>query len=182
VLELNRIHTSIYAQCVNLSADIRYPHSRACQLIGSFLLGFTYCDVRERESDRNIIFRWSCIAYLIPGFHILTTSNVFFYIWLWYKRERTSKHSAIWFILRATTCTPPRTNQIASWFDALFYCVFCLFKLDIIVIFIDFWLLFSVHVFVVTSSILMPWFNKNWNWNIYVTSVKRNNSSSALIA
>jgi hypothetical protein len=36
--------------------------------------------------------------------------------WLWYKRERTSKHSAIWFILGGYA---PHTNQIASCFDAL---------------------------------------------------------------
>jgi hypothetical protein len=31
------------------------PHSRACPLIGSFLLGFTYCDGRERKSGCSFI-------------------------------------------------------------------------------------------------------------------------------
>jgi hypothetical protein len=37
VSELNRIH--IHAQCVNWSAGISYPHSRAIPLIGSFCWG-----------------------------------------------------------------------------------------------------------------------------------------------
>jgi hypothetical protein len=74
----------------------------------------THCADRERERDRNIIFRWSFIGSLFLGFHNVTTGNVFL---IWYKKERTSKHSAIWFILGAAT--PPRTNQIASCFDAL---------------------------------------------------------------
>jgi hypothetical protein len=57
----------MHAQCVNWSTGISYPHSRACPLIGSFLLGFTYCDVRERESDRNITFRCSSIGYVFFG-------------------------------------------------------------------------------------------------------------------
>jgi hypothetical protein len=68
---LNRIH--IHAQCVYWSAGISYPHSRACPLIGSFLLGFTYCNGRERESDRNVIFRCSFIGSFFSGFHIVTT-------------------------------------------------------------------------------------------------------------
>jgi hypothetical protein len=51
---LNCIH--IHEQCVNWSAGISYSHFRAFPLIGLFLLGFTYCDGRERESDGNIIF------------------------------------------------------------------------------------------------------------------------------
>jgi hypothetical protein len=42
-------------------------HSRACPLIGSFLLGFTYCDGREMKSDRNIIFRCSFIGFFCSG-------------------------------------------------------------------------------------------------------------------
>jgi hypothetical protein len=85
--ELNRVQ--IYAPCV-----ISYPHSRACPLIGSFLLGFTYCDGRERESDRNIILRCSFIVLFLRGF-ILWQQGTCFYVCLWYKRERISKHSAI---------------------------------------------------------------------------------------
>jgi hypothetical protein len=72
---LNRIH--IHAQCVTWSAGISYPYSRACPLIGSFLLGFTYCDCRERKSGRIIIFRCSFIGYFFMGFHIVATGNVF---------------------------------------------------------------------------------------------------------
>jgi hypothetical protein len=84
---LNRIH--IHAQCVNWSAGISYPHSRACPLIGSFLLGFTYCDGRERESDRNVIFRCSFIGSFLPGFHIVTTGNVLLCLTMIQKRKNT---------------------------------------------------------------------------------------------
>jgi hypothetical protein len=83
--ELNRIH--IHKQCVNWSAGISYPHSRACPLIGSCLLGFTYCDGRESESDRNIIFRCSFIGYSFPGFHVVTTENVFLCLTMIQKRK-----------------------------------------------------------------------------------------------
>jgi hypothetical protein len=96
VSELNRIH--IYAQYVNWSAGIRYPHSWAWPVIGSFLLGFTYCDGRETDNERNIIFRCSFIGYFFLGF-ILWQQGKCVYVWLWYKRERTSKHSAIWLII-----------------------------------------------------------------------------------
>jgi hypothetical protein len=90
--------------CTMLELACRYllPHSRACPLIGSFLLGFAYCDGREGESDRNIILRCSFIGYFSPGFHIVIKWNVF-YVWQWYKSERTSKQSAIWLILNGYT-------------------------------------------------------------------------------
>jgi hypothetical protein len=69
------------------SAGISYPHSRASPLIGSFLLGFTYCDERERESNRNINFRCSFIGYFFPGFHLLTTVNVFLCLTMIQKRK-----------------------------------------------------------------------------------------------
>jgi hypothetical protein len=84
-VELNRMH--IHAQCVNWSAGISYPHSRECPLICSFLLGFTYCDGRERESDRIIIFRCSFICFFLPGFHIVTTGNVFLCLTMIQKRK-----------------------------------------------------------------------------------------------
>jgi hypothetical protein len=37
-------------------------------LIGSFFLGFTFCDCRERNSDRNIIFRCSFNGYFFLGY------------------------------------------------------------------------------------------------------------------
>jgi hypothetical protein len=84
---LNRIH--IHAQCGNWSAGISYPHSRTCPLIGSFLLGFTYCDGRERKSDRNVIFRCSFIGSFLPGFHIVTTGNVLLCLTMIQKRKDT---------------------------------------------------------------------------------------------
>jgi hypothetical protein len=102
VSELNRIH--IHEQCGNWSEGISYPHSRSYPLIGSFLLGFTYCDGRERESGRNIIFRCLIIGYFFPGLK-LCQQGTCFYVWLLYKRERTPKHSAIWFILGALSIT-----------------------------------------------------------------------------
>jgi hypothetical protein len=96
VSELNRIH--IHAQCVNWSAGISYPHCRACPLIGSFLLGFTYCDGRQSESDKNIIFRCSFIGSFLPGFQIVTTGNEFLCLTMIQKRNNI-KHSAIWLIL-----------------------------------------------------------------------------------
>jgi hypothetical protein len=55
--------------------------------IGSFLLGFTYCDRRERESDRNIIFRYSFNGSFFLGFHIVTTGHVFFSLTMIQKRK-----------------------------------------------------------------------------------------------
>jgi hypothetical protein len=61
---------------INWSAGISYLHSRACPLIGSILLGFTYCDGSERESYSNITFKCSFIGYFFLGFHIATTGTV----------------------------------------------------------------------------------------------------------
>jgi hypothetical protein len=82
---LNRIH--VHAQCVNWSAGISYPYSRTCPLIGSFLLGFTYCYCRERKSGRIIIFRCSFIGYFFGGFHIVATGNVFLCLTMIQKKE-----------------------------------------------------------------------------------------------
>jgi hypothetical protein len=70
-------HTAQITKYVNWSACISYPHSRACPLIGSFLLVFTYWDHRERKSDGNIIFRCSFVFYFFLGFHVVTTGNLF---------------------------------------------------------------------------------------------------------
>jgi hypothetical protein len=114
VSELNRIH--IHAQCVNWSEGMRYPHCRACPLIGSFCLGFTYCDDGERESDRNIIFRCSFFGYFFLVFHIVTTGNVFLSLTMIQKRKNIKTLGNLIYTWGAT---PPRTNQISSWFDAL---------------------------------------------------------------
>jgi hypothetical protein len=114
VSELNRIH--IHAQCANWSAGISYPHSRACPLIGSFTLGFTYCDGRERESDRNITFRCSSIGYFFPGFHIVSYRELSF---MFDYDTKEKEHQNTLQSYKYSGTTPPRTNQIASCFDAL---------------------------------------------------------------
>jgi hypothetical protein len=110
VTELNRIH--IHAQCVNWSAGISYPHSRACPLIGLFCPGFTYCDDRERDSDGNVIFRCSFFGYFFVGFQIVVSGNVFLCLT---KNIKTLGDVIYTRGLRP----PPRTNQIVSCFDAL---------------------------------------------------------------
>jgi hypothetical protein len=85
VTELNRIH--IHAQCVNWSAGISYPHSRACPLIGSFCPGFTYGDDREMDSDGNVIFRCSFIGNFFVGFHIVASGNVILCLTMIQKRK-----------------------------------------------------------------------------------------------
>jgi hypothetical protein len=77
----------IHAQSVNLSTSISYPHSRECQLFGSFFLGFTNCDGRERKNDRNIIFRCSFIGNFFLGFHIEKTRNMFLFLTMIQKRK-----------------------------------------------------------------------------------------------
>jgi hypothetical protein len=77
----------IHAQCINWSAGISSSHSRACPLIGSFLLGFTYCGGREMDSDGNIIFRCSFIGNFFLWFHIVITGNVILCLTMIQKRK-----------------------------------------------------------------------------------------------
>jgi hypothetical protein len=100
----------MHSACVNWSAGISYPYSRACPLIGSFLPGFTYCDGKERESDRNIIFRSSFIGTFFLGFHIVTTGNVYLCLTMIQKRKNIKTLGSL---------INTQTNQIASCFDAL---------------------------------------------------------------
>jgi hypothetical protein len=100
VSKLNRIH--IHVHCVNWSAGISYPHSTACPLTGSFLLGFSYCDgaTEISYSDARSLVTFS-------RDFILWQLGTCFYVWLWYKRERTvlnllnslcsSKAHNVWF-------------------------------------------------------------------------------------
>jgi hypothetical protein len=53
---------------------------------------------------------------IFAGVYILWQQGTCFYVDYVYKRERTLKHSAIWLIVGGYA---PRTNQIASCFDAL---------------------------------------------------------------
>jgi hypothetical protein len=130
VTELNRIH--IHAQCVNWNAGISYPHSRACQLIGSFCLGFTFCDDKERDSYGNIIFRCSFIGYSFVGFHIVVSGNVFLCLTMIQKRKN----------IKTLGNLINRTNQIASCFDALSitYAYSCLYWIALI------WIVLNVFI------------------------------------
>jgi hypothetical protein len=85
-------------------------------LIGSFCPGFTYCDDRERDSDGNIIFICPFIRYIFVGFHIVVSGNVFFMFDydIKEKEHQNTRQSDSY-----SGATPPRTNQIASCFDAL---------------------------------------------------------------
>jgi hypothetical protein len=67
---------------------------------------------KERESDRNIIFRCSLICLFFLGFHIVTTGNLF-YDTKEKEHQKTRQYDLYW------ESTPPHTNQIASCFDAL---------------------------------------------------------------
>jgi hypothetical protein len=49
-----------------LTGEQVFPHSRAYPLSGSFLLGLTYCDRRERDSDR-ISYSDACTLFLFSG-------------------------------------------------------------------------------------------------------------------
>jgi hypothetical protein len=80
------------------------------------LLGFTYYDGREKESDRNIIFRCSFIGYFFPEFHIVATGNVFLCLTMIQKRKNIK---TLGNRINTPGSTPPRTNRIASCFDAL---------------------------------------------------------------
>jgi hypothetical protein len=128
VSELNRIQIHVHVYCINWSTGISYPHSKACPLIGSFFLGFTYFDRRERENDRNIIFRCSFIGNFYLGFHIVTTGNVFLCL--------SKEHQNTWQSDKYLGLRPPSTNQIASCFASsdthgrtiniyLFDCMLC---------------------------------------------------------
>jgi hypothetical protein len=85
----------MHAHSIKWNAGISYPHSRACPMIGSFLLRFTYCDNRVRDRDSNIIFRCSFIGYFFSG--VLYCDNrdrvsVFAYDTKW----GTSKHAPLY--------------------------------------------------------------------------------------
>jgi hypothetical protein len=73
-------------------------------MIDSFLLWFTYCDGRKRESDRTYLDAYSLVTFL-PVFHTVTTGNVFLCLTMIQKRKNIK--------------TLGSTNQIASSFNAL---------------------------------------------------------------
>jgi hypothetical protein len=57
----------------------------------------------------------------------VTTGNVLFFC-LWYKRERSSAHSAIWFILRGYAPTPSYKSDVLMFRCSLYYFAFIFFS------------------------------------------------------
>jgi hypothetical protein len=111
VSEINRIH--IHAQCVNWSACIRYPPSRAC-LLAQFCWGLLIVTA-EKESDRNIIFRCSFIGYFHGVSYCDNRERGFLFDYDTKEKEHQNTRQSDEY----SGATPPRTNQIASCFDAL---------------------------------------------------------------
>jgi hypothetical protein len=108
---------------VQILVDISYLHSRAYPLIGSFFLGFTYCDGREWDSNRNIIFRWSFIGYFFLGFHIVTTGNVFLLLSMIQKKKNIKTLSNLFY------APSYKSDSLMVWF--FFYYMYhmqCMYK------------------------------------------------------
>jgi hypothetical protein len=84
--ELNYIH--VHAQCVNRSAGISYPHSRACPLIGSFLLGLL---IVTADKGKAIEILYSDVRSLVSFFwgFILWHLGTCFYVWQKRKNIKT---------------------------------------------------------------------------------------------
>jgi hypothetical protein len=78
-------------QCVNWIAGISYLHSKECTLVGSFW--FTYCDDKERNNDKNIIFRCSFIGYFYLGFHIVITRKERVFIFAYDTKEKENQNT-----------------------------------------------------------------------------------------
>jgi hypothetical protein len=99
---------------MNWSASINYPHSRACPLIGSFLLGFT--DVTEAKGTA-IALSYSDARLLVPFSGVSNYDNrerVFMFDY--HKKEeehQNTRQSDLY------SRGYPHTNQIASCSDAL---------------------------------------------------------------
>jgi hypothetical protein len=97
-------------KCVRVKSYTYTCTVRACPLIGVFCRGLLIVTAEKGKATEISYSDAHSLVHFFWGF-ILWQQGTCFYVWLWYKRERTSKHSAIWLILG--------TNQIASCFDAL---------------------------------------------------------------
>jgi hypothetical protein len=73
----------------------------------------------------------------LVGFHILTTGNVFLCLTIWFKRERTSKRSAIWLILRGYAPSYKSDNHVFRC--SFYYLNFCGLSIKLLVIYIKFY-------------------------------------------
>jgi hypothetical protein len=96
-------------------------HFRACPMIGSFFLGFTYCDGRERNSDRNIIFKCSFIGYFFSGVSYYDNTEHVIIVDTKEKDHQNSRQSNLY-----SGATPPRTHQISIVFRCSVYYLYSL--------------------------------------------------------
>jgi hypothetical protein len=128
VCELNRIH--IHAPCVNWSAGFSYPHPRACPLIGSFCCGLLIVTAEKVKATEISYLDARLLVTFLRGF-ILWQQGTYFYVWLWYKRERTSKHSALWLILGGYA---PSYKSDSLVFRCSFYYLICEYCFIIIIL------------------------------------------------
>jgi hypothetical protein len=81
-------------------------------MIGLFLLGFTYCDDREKESDR---ISYSDARSLVTFFWVSYCERVFMFVYDTKEKEHQNIRQSDLY----SGATPPRTDQIASCFDVL---------------------------------------------------------------
>jgi hypothetical protein len=72
----------------------------------------SYCDDRERDNDRKVIFRCLYIGNFFEGLNNVTTGNVFLFLPMIRKIKNIKS-------LGNLIYSPTRTNQIASCFDFL---------------------------------------------------------------
>jgi hypothetical protein len=117
--KINRIH--IHAQCINWSAGISYPHSRERDhWLTHFFWGLLSVTAEkgtaiEISDARSLVFfSWN---------YILWPQGTCFYVWLWYKRERTSKHSAIWSI-HGGYARSYRSDSLVFWGPFFYILIF----------------------------------------------------------
>jgi hypothetical protein len=75
-----------------------------------------YCDDRERESDRNIIFWCLFIGYFFLGFHIVVSGKVFLCWTMIQKRKNIKTHGNL---IHTQGLRPLVQIRIVSCFDAL---------------------------------------------------------------
>jgi hypothetical protein len=81
-------------------------------LIGSILLGFTYCDGRERESDKKMLVHW----LLFPGISYCDNrERVFMFDYDTKEKEHQNTRQSD----KYPGAMSPLTNQITFCFDAL---------------------------------------------------------------
>jgi hypothetical protein len=104
------MHSALTRVQVLVTRTIEYAH-----WLANFCWGLHFVTEEKGKAAEISYSDARSLVTFSRGF-ILWQQGTCFYVWLWYKREGTSKHSATWLILGGCA---PRTNQIASCFDAL---------------------------------------------------------------